>query len=87
MRVFQSGKSDRWADSVMYVQTTIKSRTGLGVPIFVEFYAPLDLKRLDDEIKYDWRGLGDDIDLIQNDERKYCIKQCYKMAYYIQKMH
>jgi len=37
---------------------------------------------------YDYRELGADAELIRaGEDHKYCLKQCYKMCYYIQKMH
>ena len=38
-------------------------------------------------IVYNYRDQGEDVNLIQNDEFKYCMKQCYKMAYFVQKLH
>ena len=38
-------------------------------------------------INYDFRKLGDDEDLIKYDEQKYCLKQCYKMCYYITQLY
>lgn len=40
-----------------------------------------------DPIAYNYRNLGDDVELIQTDQFKYCLKQCFKMAYFIAKLH
>ena len=69
------------------VQTCLKSRIGIGEPIIVKFYAPLKVKNPGDRIEYNYRTLGDDVELIQSDQFKYCLKQCYKMAYYISKLY
>ena len=53
----------------------------------MKFYANVNLKSPDDEIVYDFRSLGEDVDLIQDNEQMYCMKQCTKMAYYISKLH
>jgi hypothetical protein len=43
---------------------------------------------MDAEIVYDFKSLGEDEDLIKRGkEERYCLKQCYKMCYYIQKFH
>jgi len=73
---------------VIYIQTNVKSRIGCGTPIVVKFYAPLDHLNPDAEIVYDFKSFGSEIDLIRNgDDYTYCLVQCYKMCYYIQKMH
>ena len=37
--------------------------------------------------EYDYKALGDDVDLIHTDEHRYCLKQVYKMCYYVQKLY
>lgn len=69
------------------VQTCIKSRRGIGEPIIVKFYAPLNKADPEAKIEYHYKKLGDDVDLIQTDEFKYCLKQCYKMAFFLAKLH
>ena len=69
------------------MQTCLKSRIGIGEPIIVKFYAPLKVKHPGDRIEYNYRTLGDDVELIQSDQFKYCLKQCYKMAYYVSKLY
>jgi len=63
----------------------------VGKPIIVEFTAdPLIIneKSRTSEIKYDFRSYGDEITMIRSsNETNYCMKQCLKMCYYIQKMH
>lgn len=78
-----SGKTSDYSS----VQTCIKSKLGVGEPIIVLFYAPLNWKNPSAQIEYAYRKVGDDVDLIQNDEYKYCLKQCYKMAYFMTKLH
>lgn len=51
------------------------------------FQAPIDLDNPEAEIKYDYNSIGEnDIELIQNDPQMYCMKQCFKMAYYVSKL-
>jgi len=74
------------------MQTCIKSRSGLGHPIVIYFWAPTPkLNKPGDTvetIRYDFRAKGQDIDLIRaKDWYAYCHKQCLKMCYYVQKMH
>lgn len=64
----------------------------MGKPIIIQFYAPEpQLINAGDSyttIKYDFRAYGEDINMIKNnDDYGYCMKQCLKMCYYIQKMH
>ena len=69
------------------VQTCLKSKRGIGEPIIVKFYAPMNMRDTSHKVEYNYRTLGDDVDLIQTDPFKYCLKQCYKMAYFISKLH
>ena len=69
------------------VQTCVKSTRGIGEPFIIKFYAPLNLSDPSEKIEYNYRKLGDDVELIQTDEFKYCQKQCYKIAYFLSKLH
>jgi hypothetical protein len=64
----------------------VPARTGFGKAITVEFYAPIDFANIHAEIKYDYRSFGEDIDLIMSNDYKFCLKQCTKICYYIQKL-
>lgn len=55
--------------------------------MIVEFFAPIDDENPEKPIKYDFRALGDDEDLIRNNEEGYCLKQVYKMCYYVSKLY
>jgi hypothetical protein len=61
-----------------YCQTAIKSRTGIGKPIVIYFYAPEPIVKPGDDIatvKYDYRSCGDEITMIRNnDDHAYCQK-------------
>lgn len=69
------------------MQTCLKSQRGIGDPTIINFLAPIDAKQPDELVKYNYRSLGEDVELIQTDPFKYCQKQCYKMAYYVQKLY
>ena len=60
---------------------------GCGFLIHVNFYAPIDLAHPESPITYNFRDLGEDLNLIMYHEEKYCQKQAFKMAYYIQKLY
>ena len=81
---------DNWK-RVRYIQTCIKTRTGIGKPIVIQYYAPMPTVKQGERhatIKYDFRGCGDDFTMIKDgDDYGYCIKQCVKMCFYIQKIH
>lgn len=51
---------------IKYIQTVIKSATGIGKPITINFHAVLDMKNLSNPLKYDWRACGDEIIMIRN---------------------
>ena len=69
------------------VQTCLKSKRGIGEPIIVKFYAPMNMSDTSGKVEYNYRSLGDDVELIQTNQFKYCLKQCFKMAYFIAKLH
>jgi len=67
------------------VQTSIKSKTGCGKPVFIHFFAPLDEGRPNDEIDYSrFKKYPSDFDLIANGQLyDYAYKQCLVMSHYI----
>lgn len=82
-----SNKSMNKTRTYNSVQTCVKSKRGIGEPIIVKFYAPMNMQDTGAKIEYSYKSLGEDVELIQTDEFKYCLKQCYKMAYFISKLH
>ena len=84
---FNIPKSDHFWQTINFVQTCVKAKKGFGKEFVVEYYAPLDVAKPEDEIKYDYRSLGDDVDILSTNEYKYCVKQCYKMCFYVQKIY
>ena len=38
-------------------------------------------------IEYNYKKFGDDVELIQSNQFKFCLKQCFKMAFYISKLY
>ena len=72
-RFNQPKTADFWK-TISYVQTCVKSKKGFGKEIQVDFYAPLDFANPNNEIKYDFRSLGDDVELLSTNEYKYCVK-------------
>ena len=69
------------------VQSNVRAQIGCGTPIFVEFIAPFDVNDYKTVLDYDFRALGEDEDLIRNDEQRYCLKQCYKISFYVQQLY
>lgn len=69
-----ANKSSGRTVDISSVQTCIKSKLGVGEPIIVMFYAPMNWKDPTALVEYAYRKVGDDVDLIQNDEYKYCLK-------------
>ena len=72
--LFERTKSDKIWSRIDCVQTNIRAQLGCGTPIIVEFFAPLDERSPEKPIKYDFRALGEDEDLIRNNEEGYCLK-------------
>jgi hypothetical protein len=64
MKAFQIPKIELYWKTISYVQTCIKAKRGFGKEIVVEFYAPLDLNKPASDIKYEFRRIGEDLDLI-----------------------
>lgn len=46
------------------VQTCLKSKRGIGEPIIVKFYAPMNMRDTGHRVEYHYRTLGDDVELI-----------------------
>jgi hypothetical protein len=85
--IFQKKANDNFWKTVNNIQTNIKAKIGCGSPITVKFYAHINREDIDSTIEYDFRALGEDVDLIRNDEETYCLKQAYKMCYYVSKLY
>ena len=60
----QGNKSAVHFKDYKIVQTCVKSKIGLGKPIYVKFYANMNLAKPSEEIDYDFRSLGEDVTLI-----------------------
>lgn len=54
--------------------------------IIVNFFANIKDK-MSECIDYDYKSIGEDEDLIKNDEKKYCLKQVYKICFYVSKIY
>lgn len=85
-KIFLLRNNDPYWRTVDYVQTNVKAKIGIGIPIVIKFYADLEedpnnLHRL----TYDYKKYGED-ELIRN-ELIYCLKQCYKICEYVQRVH
>ena len=59
-----ANKNAGFLKNYQVVQTCIKSKRGLGEPIIVTFRAPIDPENPNNEIKYDYASLGEDVHLI-----------------------
>lgn len=87
MNTFLKRANDEYWKSVSCIQTNVKSKIGCGMPIIIKFYAPIDYNDPEAEIVYDYKSLGADNEIVKKDEHLYCLKQCYKMCYYISKIY
>jgi len=84
------------------IQTCIKAKT-IGKVIYIQFYAPIDCDEKADpterkrqaakEIDYQrhYKTMPDDVKLLKGgtkkDDEHFALKQCYKMAHYMQKVY
>lgn len=64
---------------IRYVQTVVKSRTGLGTPITIHFYAPAPKRQnkgdSHETISYDFKSMKSDYELLkQNKDYEFCYK-------------
>lgn len=66
----------------------MKSRIGIGELICIDFFAPLNELKPNNEIDYGVKeDSPTDYELIANGhEEEYCQKQCFKYCYYISKV-
>jgi hypothetical protein len=87
MNTFLKRANDDFWKTIGCIQTNIKSRLGCGTPVIIKFFAPVNPDDPEDEIIYDYKAFGQDEELIKIDSHQYCLKQCYKMCYYIQKVY
>lgn len=87
MNTFLKRANDDFWKTIGCIQTNIKSKLGCGTPVIIKYYAPVNPEYPDEEIVYNFRSYGEDADLIASDPHQYCLKQCYKMCYYIQKVY
>jgi hypothetical protein len=87
MSEFRRRTSDDFWKHVNSIQTCVRSKIGCGEPIIINFLAPICANDPAKEIEYDYRAIGKDSDLLRVDDKKYCLKQCYKMCYYASKIY
>lgn len=75
--------------SISSIQTCVKAQIGCGTPIVVQFFAPINSKNPEEPIEYDYASIGDDEDLIKLGDagEKFCLKQVYKMCFYVSKLY
>ena len=68
----------------------MRHRTGIGEAIDIHFKAPLNAtskQASKEEIFYDWRSLGDELELLYKGKFKdYARVQCLKMCHYLKKV-
>ncbi|CAI2385695.1 unnamed protein product [Moneuplotes crassus] len=84
----QSSNINYWK-TVRSINTLVKSKIGIGTPIFINYIIPYE--KLGSEINYDFREFDDEIDYKKHPNYglpldKYCLKQCLKICYYLQKI-
>ncbi|CDW81558.1 UNKNOWN [Stylonychia lemnae] len=86
---FRRRANDEFWRTVDCIQTSIKAKTGIGIPIFVNFLAPINEQDPSKEIDYShFKVMQEDFELLKNEEdEQFCYKQCLKIAYYVSKVY
>jgi hypothetical protein len=87
MALFLTRAHDEKWKTIQSVQTTVKNKMGCGLPVIVNFYATMNPDDIHQPISYEYKSFGDDLDLMDSDKEKYCIKQVHKMCFYIATVH
>lgn len=82
----QKPHDEGWSE-IQYIQTNIKSSVGCGTPVFVNFFAPINDLDPEAPIKYDYRSIGEELRLIRFHHKEFCLKQVYKMCFYVQMVY
>ena len=78
---FRRRANDAFWEHVDCIQTCIKAKTGIGVPIFVHFLAPINENEPTKPIVYNF------LDEPGNEDLVFAYKQCMKIAYYVSKVY
>lgn len=68
-----------------YVQTNIKSKTGIGKPMFVKFFAAIDYDKPSNPVTYDLSPYGED-DCMKTDPDRYCLRACYRICEFLSRV-
>ena len=63
--IFQRKAIDCFWKGVNNIQTNVKAKIGCGSPITVKFYAHIDKNDNEASIEYNFKAIGEDIDLIR----------------------
>lgn len=80
---FTQKDPERFFINVDCIQTNIKSKIGCGKPLFVYFFAKFDPQSPSKALVYDFKTFEEDAFLIRNNQERYCLKQVYKICYYV----
>jgi len=82
---FSRRPNDPYWLTVNCIQTSIKSKTGVGHPVFIHFMAPINEDEPNEEINFgDFKEMPSDRELLSRDEDElYAQKQCLKLSYYV----
>lgn len=63
---FRRRANDEFWKTVDCIQTSVKSKTGIGHPIFVSFYAPINENEPSKDIDYSsFKSMPDDYELLK----------------------
>lgn len=86
---FRRRANDNFWNQVTCIQTAVKAKTGIGHPVFISFYAPINEESPSDEIDFsEFKNMpGDKELLLSNEDETFVNKQCLKIAYYVAKVY
>lgn len=73
---FRRRANDEFWKTLTCIQTAVKTKTGIGHPVFFTFYAPINETRPNDDINFEqFKDMEEDLDLLKNGyDSKYAYK-------------
>ena len=87
MKIMMERSGSKMWRKVSYIQLCLNSTTTPTSGKTIEFYAPVDPNNINTPINYRLNQFLPDSELKINNINMFCVKHCYKIAYYVQKVY
>jgi len=85
MKIMMERSGSSLWNEIIYIQGLVPWSHELKDMRVILFIAPIDFDNPDIEILYDLNQFDEDEILLKKNISLYCLKQCYKIAYYLSK--